>query len=85
VLLALLRAAVAATTELSDDEAYYRLWALAPAMSYLDHPPMVAWLIAAGQAVLGDTPLGVRLAAVLTSLLDAMGDAARQMHRSAEC
>jgi 4-amino-4-deoxy-L-arabinose transferase-like glycosyltransferase len=69
VLLALLRAAVAATTELSDDEAYYRLWALAPAMSYLDHPPMVAWLIAAGQAVLGDTPLGVRLAAVLTSLL----------------
>ena len=69
MLSALLRAAVAATTELSDDEAYYRLWALAPALSYLDHPPMVAWLIAAGQGVLGDTPLGVRLAAVLTSLV----------------
>src|SRR5262245_10363732 len=66
---ALLRAALAATTELSDDEAYYRLWALAPALSYLDHPPMVAWLIAAGQGILGDTPLGIRLAAVVTSLV----------------
>jgi 4-amino-4-deoxy-L-arabinose transferase-like glycosyltransferase len=69
VVLALLRATLAATTELSDDEAYYRLWALAPALSYLDHPPMVAWLIAAGQGILGDTPLGIRFAAVLTSLV----------------
>jgi len=69
VLAALLRGAVAASVDLSDDEAYYRLWALAPALSYLDHPPMVAWLIAAGRAILGDTPLGIRLAAVLTSLL----------------
>jgi len=69
VLLALLRGAVAATVDLSDDEAYYRLWALAPALSYLDHPPMVAWLIAAGRHILGDTSLGIRLAAVLTSLV----------------
>jgi hypothetical protein len=69
VLLALIRGAVAATVDLSDDEAYYRLWALAPALSYLDHPPMVAWLIAAGRHILGDTSLGIRLAAVLTSLL----------------
>src|SRR5262245_20259146 len=69
---ALLRAALAATTELSDDEAYYRLWALAPALSYLDHPPMVAWLIAAGQGILGDTPLGIRLAAVVTSLVGSL-------------
>ena len=69
VVLALLRGAVAASVDLSDDEAYYRLWALAPALSYLDHPPMVAWLIAAGRSLLGDTPLGIRLAAVLTSLV----------------
>jgi 4-amino-4-deoxy-L-arabinose transferase-like glycosyltransferase len=69
VLLALLRGVVAANIDLSDDEAYYRLWALAPALSYLDHPPMVAWLIAAGRHIAGDTPLGIRLAAVLTSLL----------------
>ena len=69
VVMALLRGVVAATVDLSDDEAYYRLWALAPALSYLDHPPMVAWLIAAGRYLVGDTPLGIRLAAVLTSLL----------------
>jgi hypothetical protein len=69
VVLALLRATLAATIELSDDEAYYRLWALAPALSYLDHPPMVAWLIAAGQGIVGDTPLGIRFAGVLTSLV----------------
>ena len=56
-----LRLFVAGATGLVDDEAYYRLWSLAPSLSYLDHPPMVAWLIGAGRAVAGDTPLGVRL------------------------
>jgi hypothetical protein len=53
--LTLVRALVAANTGLTDDEAYYRLWALAPAMSYLDHPPMVGWMIAAGRWIAGDT------------------------------
>lgn len=52
---------VAANYGLTDDEAYYRLWALAPALSYLDHPPMTGWLIALGRAIAGDTALGVRL------------------------
>jgi 4-amino-4-deoxy-L-arabinose transferase-like glycosyltransferase len=69
IVLALLRAAVAANTGLTDDEAYYRLWALAPAMSYLDHPPMTGWMIAAGRWIGGDNPLGIRLAALLTSLI----------------
>lgn len=63
------RAFLAASIGLTDDEAYYRLWALAPALSYLDHPPMVGWLIAAGRWVAGDNPLGIRLATVLASLL----------------
>lgn len=67
--LTLIRAVVAAGTGLTDDEAYYRLWALAPALSYLDHPPMVGWMIAAGRFIAGDNPLGVRLLAVVTSLL----------------
>lgn len=54
---------------LTDDEAYYRLWALAPAMGYFDHPPMVGWMIAAGRWLAGDSPLGIRLVAVLVSLL----------------
>ena len=67
-----LRAVVAANTGLTDDEAYYRLWGLAPALSYLDHPPLAGWLIAAGQWLAGDTSLGLRLAAVLAPLLGAV-------------
>src|SRR5262245_49978843 len=69
VALGLLRVLLAASIGLTDDEAYYRLWALAPAWGYLDHPPMAGWMIAAGRWIAGDTPLGIRLCAVLTSLL----------------
>jgi 4-amino-4-deoxy-L-arabinose transferase-like glycosyltransferase len=63
------RLCVAGYSPLTDDEAYYRLWALAPALSYLDHPPMAGWMIAAGRWIAGDNALGVRLAAPLVSLL----------------
>jgi 4-amino-4-deoxy-L-arabinose transferase-like glycosyltransferase len=64
-----IRIAVAASTGLTEDEAYYRLWALAPALSYLDHPPMVGWMIAAGRWIAGDNSLGVRFAALATSVV----------------
>jgi len=67
--LGLVRAGLAAMLGLTEDEAYYRLWALAPAMGYLDHPPMVGWMIALGRWVGGDTPFGIRFAAILVSLL----------------
>src|SRR5215813_14076945 len=67
--MAVLRAVVAASTDLVDDEAYYRLWALAPALSYYDHPPMVAWMIAAGRVLGGDNAFGIRLATLVTGLL----------------
>src|SRR5262245_17935499 len=67
--MAAVRLWLAGTLGLTDDEAYYRLWALAPAMSYYDHPPMVGWMIAAGRWVAGDTPLGLRFIAVLVSLI----------------
>src|SRR5580704_17352492 len=38
-----LHALVPATTGLSDTEAYYAQWARNPALSYYDHPPLVAW------------------------------------------
>ncbi len=59
---------MAAVLPLSADEAYYWLWSQHPAWGYFDHPPMIAWLIRAGTWVLGDTPLGVRLAGVVLSL-----------------
>ncbi|KAB2912556.1 MAG: glycosyltransferase family 39 protein [Hyphomicrobiaceae bacterium] len=68
-LAAVVRALVAQHAGLTDDEAYYRLWALAPAMSYLDHPPMVGWMMASGRWIAGDTALGIRLGGILTSLI----------------
>src|SRR5512134_515911 len=57
---AALRALTVAGTELYSDEAYYWLWSLRPAAGYFDHPPLVAWLVAAG-APLAAGELGVRL------------------------
>lgn len=59
----------AATLPLTEDEAYYRLWAQRPAFGYFDHPPMIAWWIWAGVRAVGDTPLGVRLLATLATTL----------------
>ncbi|KAB8124917.1 4-amino-4-deoxy-L-arabinose transferase [Komagataeibacter medellinensis] len=64
-LLACVRLVVAGLLPLSPDEAYYRIWALAPAAGYLDHPPMVAIWIRLGMLLAGDTPFGVRLVGVL--------------------
>jgi hypothetical protein len=63
---------VAASTGLADDEAYYRIWSLAPSLSYFDHPPMIAWMIGAGRALFGDTSLGVRLLAPICHLAGAV-------------
>ena len=67
--LSLVRVWLAASLGLTEDEAYYRLWALAPAKSYLDHPPMTGWMIAFGRWVAGDSPLGIRLPGILASLV----------------
>ncbi|MDJ0930194.1 glycosyltransferase family 39 protein [Breoghania sp.] len=57
---------------LSEDEAYYRLWGLHPAAGYYDHPPIIGWWIAAGQALVGDTALGVRLIGILATALGSL-------------
>lgn len=57
----LIRFIVAGATGLVRDEGYYTFWSMYPAAGYLDHPPMIAWLIAAGRALLGESELAVRL------------------------
>lgn len=64
-----LRLLVCACVPLTSDEAYYRVWALAPAAGYFDHPPMVAAFIKLGQHLGGDTALGVRLLGPLSAAL----------------
>lgn len=66
--LTLARLFMAAWVPLTPDEAYYRIWALAPAAGYLDHPPLVALCIRAGMAVFGDTALGVRALGPVSAL-----------------
>jgi len=67
VALTALRLTFAAAIPLTEDEAYYRLWAMHPQFGYYDHPPMVAWWLALGTRLSGDTPLGARLVPVLAS------------------
>ncbi|HTV74372.1 MAG TPA: glycosyltransferase family 39 protein [Candidatus Acidoferrales bacterium] len=49
---------------LTEDESYYWSWSRHPAFGYVDHPPMVAWLIAL-TAPLGRDPGWVRLPFIL--------------------
>jgi 4-amino-4-deoxy-L-arabinose transferase-like glycosyltransferase len=63
----LMRLVIAAVVPLTEDEAYYRLWAVYPGLGYFDHPPMIAWWIAAGVRLFGDSALGVRTISVLGS------------------
>ena len=70
--LAALRLMAAGGVPLTEDEAYYRLWAQSPRLGYYDHPPMVAWWIWAGVRLAGDTALGVRLLPVAASLVSTL-------------
>jgi 4-amino-4-deoxy-L-arabinose transferase-like glycosyltransferase len=65
VVTAAIRLVVGGSVHLTEDEAYYRVWSMAPALGYYDHPPMIAWWIWLGRQVIGDTPLGVRLLPIL--------------------
>ncbi len=64
----LIRGIVLATTPLSFDEAYYWLWSKHLAAGYLDHPPLIAFLIRAGTMMFGDTSIGVRFVPWLISI-----------------
>jgi len=63
-----LRVIYAGVTDLRTDEAYYWTWSKENVLSFLDHPPMIAWFIRFGTAIFGDTNLGVRFAGVLAML-----------------
>ena len=70
--LAALRLASAAAIPLTEDEAYYRLWAQHLQLGYYDHPPMIAWWIRVGTTLVGDNALGVRLLPALANLLSTL-------------
>jgi 4-amino-4-deoxy-L-arabinose transferase-like glycosyltransferase len=63
-----LRAVYASLLDLRTDEAYYWTWSKENVLSFLDHPPMIAWFIRLGTAIVGDTNLGVRFAGLVAML-----------------
>jgi 4-amino-4-deoxy-L-arabinose transferase-like glycosyltransferase len=64
-----MRLVYASVLELRTDEAYYWTWSKESVLSFLDHPPMIAWFIRFGTAIFGDTNLGVRFAGILAMLV----------------
>ncbi len=64
-----MRLVYAGLTDLRTDEAYYWTWSKENVLSFLDHPPMIAWFIRFGTAIFGDTNLGVQFAGILAMLV----------------
>jgi 4-amino-4-deoxy-L-arabinose transferase-like glycosyltransferase len=67
--LTVMRVVYAGVIDLRTDEAYYWTWSKESALSFLDHPPMIAWFIRFGTAIFGDTNLGVRFAGIVAMLV----------------
>ncbi|MCA9311778.1 MAG: glycosyltransferase family 39 protein [Phycisphaerales bacterium] len=61
--LVILRLVYLGGPDLLMEEAYYWNYAQHPSLSYLDHPPMVAWLIWLGTHIFGNTEFGIRIGA----------------------
>jgi dolichol-phosphate mannosyltransferase len=60
-----LRLVYAGSVEMMPEETYYWNYSRHLDFGYLDHPPMVAWLIRAATAVFGQTEFGVRAGALI--------------------
>lgn len=61
-----LRFLFAGSFELLKEEAYYWVYAQHLDIGYLDHPPMVAYLIYVGTTLLGDSEIAVRIGAIFS-------------------
>jgi dolichol-phosphate mannosyltransferase len=64
-----LRLVYLGAVELLPEETYYWNYARHLDIGYLDHPPMVAWLIKLGTTVFGQSQFGVRLGALCCGII----------------
>jgi dolichol-phosphate mannosyltransferase len=65
----LLRVLYMGQVELLPEETYYWNYGQHLDLSYLDHPPMVAWLIRLGTALFGNDEFGVRIGALCATVI----------------
>jgi 4-amino-4-deoxy-L-arabinose transferase-like glycosyltransferase len=52
------------------DETYYWMWGQHPALSYFDHPPLIAWTEGLSAGLFGWNKVALRLPVVLTFMAD---------------
>ena len=64
-----LRLVCAGSVELASDEAYYWSWSRHLSLSYLDHPPLLAWLLSPLSSLSAGKPLLVRLVPVFSTTM----------------
>ncbi len=64
-----MRLVYAGMLDLRTDEAYYWTWSKESVLSFLDHPPGIAWSIRFGTAIFGDTLIGVRFGGIVAMLV----------------
>ncbi|MGQ9744659.1 MAG: ArnT family glycosyltransferase [Dissulfurimicrobium sp.] len=60
-----------APLDLSPDEAYYWDWSRHLGWGYYSKPPLIAWVIALGTSIFGNSAMGVRLPAAILATLSA--------------
>jgi dolichol-phosphate mannosyltransferase len=65
----ILRLVYLGSVELLPEEAYYWNYSRHLDIGYLDHPPMVAWLIRLGTAAFGQSQFGVRIGALCCGVI----------------
>lgn len=65
---AAIRGVAALVVPVLPEEAYHWCYARHLDYGYYDHPPMIAWMIAAGRLLLGDSAAGIRLLPWLASI-----------------
>jgi hypothetical protein len=73
VVVQLVRLAVGSLFELVPQEAYYVLYARHPALSYFDHPGLLAWALALPATFRPPPPVLVRLVPFLFAALTLLG------------
>jgi dolichol-phosphate mannosyltransferase len=64
-----LRLLFVGSVELLPEETYYWNYSRHLDIGYLDHPPLVAWLIRLGTAVFGQSPFGIRCGALFCGVI----------------
>jgi dolichol-phosphate mannosyltransferase len=64
-----LRLLFVGAVELLPEETYYWNYSRHLDIGYLDHPPLVAWLIRLGTTVFGQSPLGIRCGALCCGVI----------------